>query len=133
MEAPRQGWIRTLREALGMSQADVAKRLGVIRQAVAQLEGRERDESATLGALRQAAEALDADLVYAIVPRRPPSEVLEERAQRIAHRMVTSVGHSMRLEDQETDADLDERIAATARKLLESPGRLWKLPDEERD
>ena len=70
-ERPRRGWIATLRRALGMPQSHLAHRMRVSRQAISQLEKREVDGSITLSALEQAAEALGARVVYAVVPERP--------------------------------------------------------------
>jgi predicted DNA-binding mobile mystery protein A len=112
-----------------MTQADLGERMQVSRQAVTNLEKRETSGSATLKALEEAAEALGGELVYAIVPRRPISEVLERRALELAARMTGSVRHSMKLEDQEPDSDLDERTRELAKKLLAHPRRLWSDSD----
>lgn len=125
LRTPRGGWLSSLRSGYGMTQAQLAHRMGVSQQAVSQLEKREADESATLGALREAAAALDAELVYAIVPRRSIRDTLGERARRLARRMVGSVRHTMRLEAQDPGSDLEERTEALAAQLLESPGQLW--------
>lgn len=125
LEAPAGGWIATLRTAYGMSQKDLARRIGVSQQSVSQLERREADGSATLHALEQAAEALGGQLVYGIVPARPIEALIEERALHLARRMTDSVRHTMRLEDQEPSADLDDRTRALARELKSSPARLW--------
>jgi predicted DNA-binding mobile mystery protein A len=114
-----------------MSQADLGRRMGVTRQAIGQLERRESDGSATIKALEEAARALGGELVYAIVPHRPLGRTLEERADRLAGQMTASVRHTMRLEDQETDTDLEARTAEIAAELLASPRRLWTLPDGE--
>jgi len=129
LRPPRGGWTVTLRSALGMSQADLARRMGVTRQAISHLEHREAEGSATLKALKTAAEALGGELVYAIVPERPLNEMLERRADHVARRMLTSIRHTMRLEDQEPDVDLDTRVRQLARELLASPGDLWTEPD----
>lgn len=99
------------------------------RQAVGDLEARERDGGVTLKALEQAAEALGGRLVYAIVPERSISQTLERRAVEVAGRMMGSVRHSMKLEDQEPLSSLDEPTRELARDLLASPGRLWSEPD----
>ncbi len=112
-----------------MTQADLAERMEVSPQAVSQLEQREASGSITLNALREAAEALGGRVAYVVIPDRPVSQTLEDRAYRIARQLVTSVRHSMRLEDQETDADVEERIREIAEELLASPGRLWSHPD----
>jgi predicted DNA-binding mobile mystery protein A len=114
-----------------MNQADLARRMGISRQAVGQLEQRESDGAATLKALAQAADALGGELVYAVVPRQSIGEMLENRALRLASQMTGSVRHTMRLEDQAPDSDLDERARALASELLASPDQLWSSPHDE--
>jgi predicted DNA-binding mobile mystery protein A len=125
LRAPEDGWVCMLRTGLAMSQDDLARRMGISRQAVSQLEQREVDGAVTLKALKEAAQAMDSEVVYALVPRRGIAATLEARAQRLASRMTDSVRHTMRLEDQETESDLDERTRALAKELLASPGQLW--------
>ncbi len=131
LQAPGKGWIAAVRTALGMSQAHLAERMGLSRQAISQLEQREVEGSITLNALRQAAEALGGNVAYAVVPNEPIRKTLQERANRIARQMMTSVRHSMRLEDQETDSDTEARIKEIEQELLSSPGALWSYPDAE--
>jgi predicted DNA-binding mobile mystery protein A len=128
LDKPQGGWVSVLRGTLGMTQAHLAERMGVSRQAISQLERREADGSVTLRALEQAAHALGGRLVYAIVPERPIAESLEQRALEVAARMTGSVRHSMKLEDQEPAADLDQRTKDLAEELLATPGRLWADP-----
>ena len=66
---PSKGWIRTIRQALGISSGELARRLGTSRQLPLQLEKGEAEDRVTLKSLRAAANALDCDLVYALVPR----------------------------------------------------------------
>lgn len=129
LERPRGGWISTLRRALGMTQAHLATRMSVSRQAISQLEKREGDGSVTLRALEQAAEAFGGRLVYAILPARGLDETLEDQALLVASRMTGAVRHTMRLEDQEPTSDLDQRTRDLAQELLISPRRLWSIPD----
>ncbi len=131
LRTPQGGWVSALRTAYAMNQADLARRMGLSRQAVGQLEQRESDGAATLKALAQAADALGGELVYAIVPRQSIGEILENRALRLASQMTGSVRHTMRLEDQAPDSDLDERARALASELLASPGQLWSSPHDE--
>jgi predicted DNA-binding mobile mystery protein A len=131
LQPPDKGWIATIRKALRMSQAQLGKRMGLSQQAVAQLEQRETDGSITLNALSQAAQALGGSVAYGVVPFEPARKTLENRANQIARRMVTSVGHSMRLEDQETQSDAEARIDEIVQDLLASPRALWSYPDAE--
>ena len=125
LKAPEGGWVSAIRTAYAMSQADLARRMGVSRQAVSQLEQREADGAVTMRALEQAAQALDSELVYMLVPRRSIGATLEARALRLANQMTSSVRHTMRLEDQEPESDLDERTRVLAKQLLASPSQLW--------
>src|SRR5487761_199273 len=64
--APTRGWIKAIREALGMSSEQLAKRLGVKQPTVAAIERSETRGTIELATLRRAAEALDCTLVYAL-------------------------------------------------------------------
>lgn len=98
LEAPHDGWVRTLRQALGMTTEQMAKRMGVTRQAVLQLEGAERRKSATWTSLRKAADAMDCDVVYALVPRGSLNQVLLRQGRKQAERHLARISHSMRLD-----------------------------------
>ena len=131
LRTPRGGWIRLLRNALGLRQEDIGTRLRVSKQAAGALERREVEESVTLAELREAADALDAELYYVLVPRRRLNEQLEERLDRAARFLAGQVHHSMRMEDQATDpGEMTERIEEIKAQLRRTPSLLWTLPDE---
>jgi predicted DNA-binding mobile mystery protein A len=121
---PPRGWIRAIREALGMSVAVLAARLGISASAVTRLEQSEAAGKIQLDTLRRAADALGCDLVYLLVPRRPLDAVVRDRARELAHRHVAAVEQTMRLEDQATGiaSELEEQFA---QQLLERGG-LWR-------
>lgn len=98
---PPKGWIRALREAMGVSTGEISQRLRANRSLAAQQERAEVDDRITLRSLRACAEALDCDLVYAFVPRGPSvDETLAARVRAAASQTVRRVEHSMALEDQ---------------------------------
>ena len=100
-QPPAGGWIAAVRQAIGMSVAQLEDRLGISRTSLAKMEQREVDGGITLDALRRAADALDCDVVYAIVPRTGSLErVVKSRADLIAGVLVGRAGHSMSLEAQ---------------------------------
>lgn len=66
---PARGWLRAVREAIGMPQHRVAEKASVTRQSYAQLEVSEEKGSISISSLRRAAEAMDCDLAYFVVPR----------------------------------------------------------------
>src|SRR5579859_5403104 len=102
---PRGGWVRSIRQALGMSASQLGRRMGLSRQAIADLERREVHGTATLAALEKAAEAVNAELVYAIVPRKSLAETVRAQARTVADEQLKRVAHSMRLEAQDVSPD----------------------------
>ena len=78
---PPKGWIRAIRDALGMTGVQLAKRLRVRPQTVEALEKSEASGSIQLGTLRRAAAALDCTLVYALVPDSSLEGAVATRAQ----------------------------------------------------
>jgi predicted DNA-binding mobile mystery protein A len=110
-QPPPRGWIRAIRDALGMTGVQLARRLGVKPQAIEALEKSEAAGTIKLDTLRRAAEALDCRLVYALVPNSSLESTVRERARKIALRDLGRVSHTMALEAQATDdADLETRI-----------------------
>lgn len=117
--APPKGWIRAIRDALGMTGVQFAAKLGVRPQSVDALEKSEANGSIKLDTLRRAAEALDCTVVYALVPNKSLEEMVRSRARTIAMRDLGRVSHTMKLEAQGTgDADLETRIDAYIRDNL---------------
>jgi predicted DNA-binding mobile mystery protein A len=120
---PPRGWVRAVREALGMSAAALAARMGTTAGAVTRLEQSEVADRVRLDTLRRAADALGCDLVYLLVPRRPLTTVVRDRARELAHWQVAAVEQTMRLEDQATGQTKEMEDQLTER-LLERGG-LW--------
>src|SRR5580658_2164863 len=115
---PSKGWIRTIRQALGVSSGELARRLGTSRQLPLQLEKGEAEDRITLKSLRAAANALDCDLVYALVPRADSmQELIETRARSQAKKNVLGVEHSMALENQAV-GKIDEAVEEETRRLV---------------
>ena len=125
---PPRGWIRAIRDALGMTAANLGQRLGVTQAAVTQLEKAEKDGSITLNRLRSAAEALNCAVVYAIVPRAPLETVSRERASTIVDGQLARTRRTMALENQELRSeDLEaERLRLIEDALREDPAQLWR-------
>ena len=124
---PVRGWVKAIREALGMSTAQLAKRLGVRQPSIVEMEQSEAKGTITLATLKRVAEALDCRLVYALVPNKPLEQTVRERARLFARRRLEPIAHSMALEDQkvqrgETDDMIDEILRET------NPRRFWDEP-----
>lgn len=107
---PPKGWVRAIRDAIGMTGAQLARRLGMTAQGIVSLERSEASGKIQLNTLRRAAEAMDCILVYALVPKTSLTEMVDHRARDIALRALRRVSHSMALEDQQVDRDLEKRV-----------------------
>ncbi|MDP1736003.1 MAG: mobile mystery protein A [Caulobacter sp.] len=127
---PSRGWIRAIRDALGMTSAQLAKRIGVTQPRIIEMEKAEIHGNISLQSLERAAEAMGCRLVYALVPVQPLTETLQDRAEQIAARQLASVDQTMRLEAQGVNdtARSKDALALLATELLRRPARLWDAP-----
>lgn len=125
--SPPRGWIRAIREALGMSGRQFAARLGVSPPRVTALEREELSGGLSIKTLRQAAEALDCVFVYALVPRSSLAEMVQRQAEQVAGERLARVSHSMMLEEQQLSPEEQRKnIAATVEELTRTlPKDLW--------
>jgi predicted DNA-binding mobile mystery protein A len=129
LQLPAKGWIRAVREALGMSGKQLAGRLQVSQPRVFKLEQDEPAGALTLRTMRQVAEALDCVFVYALVPRSSLEETVRTQARAVAAERLQRVFHTMLLEAQglsteEQQASLDAAIEELVR---ETPKDLWDM------
>ena len=126
---PPVGWLRAIRETLGMTSAALGQRLGITASGVRKLEQAEVADAVTLATLRRMAEALDCELHYALVPRQPLRQLRRQQALRLAQQWQERAGSTMALEAQPVDAPSTsprDRLEAMAQEILRSSGtRLW--------
>jgi predicted DNA-binding mobile mystery protein A len=130
LSRPPRGWVRAIRDALGMTTAQLAERIGAAQPRITRIEQAEIEDALTLKTLRQAAEGLNCTLVYALVPNQPLDQMLRQRAGEIADRQLARVHHTMKLENQalsardlraERERLVDDLLAGNLRRLWDSP------------
>lgn len=97
---PEKGWLSILRRALCMSGAQVAARMGVSRNAIYQAERNEQEGAITIAQMRKIAEAMNAEFLYAIVPKGSVEDVIRAQARRKAEARVNRASTHMALESQ---------------------------------
>ncbi|MFV1988208.1 MAG: mobile mystery protein A [Gemmatimonadota bacterium] len=126
---PSQGWARTIRETLGISLRQLSERSGLSKTAVRSAEGNESRGTVQFNSLRTLAEAMDCDLVYALVPRTSLAESIRRQAERIASGLVHRVSDSMELEQQGVSSAENERqIQELTAELMKDRGRdFWDV------
>jgi predicted DNA-binding mobile mystery protein A len=127
-DLPGEGWIATVRKALGMSAAQLARRLGVTRARISKVEKAELSGAVTLKSMQAIAEAMGCRLVYAIVPANGRAEdVIAAQAHRTARALVEKASTHMALEGQSLPQEKNkaeiERIASELVRTM--PADFW--------
>ena len=126
---PPKGWLRAIRDAIGMTTAQMAASLGVSQPRIITLEQDETRGVLSLETLSRAAQALDCTLVYALVPNQSLDHMVRRRADQIAAARIARVDHSMRLENQGlSKQDLQAEHRRLTEELLQ--GNLRRIWDE---
>ena len=108
---PKEGWIKTIRHALGISSLQLAKKCKISRQRLDRIEADEVEKKTSLETLEKVAQQLECDLIYAFVPKNKLSTIVENQAKKKALQQMKAVAHSMALENQSVS------IKATKRQL----------------
>jgi predicted DNA-binding mobile mystery protein A len=126
-QRPRGGWISALRQALSMTQAQLARRMGISRPSLARLESNEVDHKLTLTSLRAAANALGCDLHYVLVPRIPLAKMIADQALRVASKRLGRINRSQALEASAIEPDsLSQATQDLAKEIeIRRPRDLW--------
>ncbi len=125
---PPTGWLKAIRTAIGMSMQQLGNRLQVTKQNIRAIENREKDGTITLNALKEAASALDMQLVYGFVPADGSLEALIDRkAKELATQIVLRTSNTMKLEDQENSKQRIEKAIEERATIIKSemPKTLW--------
>jgi len=125
---PKEGWIKTIREALGMTSAQLARRLEVNPSRITRIEEDELRRALTLQTLYETADALESDFIYAFVPKKNIKDILRTRAKAIAESKLQRLQHTMALEDQALNsAQYNTTLEHHIDQLLHGPLKyLWE-------
>jgi predicted DNA-binding mobile mystery protein A len=132
--APHRGWLRAIRQSLGMTDRQLAARMGVGPSRIPVIERGEITGGTTVRTLRQAAVAMNCAFVYAFVPIEPLDDVLRERATRKVRKNISRLDHTMRLENQAVlKSDLDDEQQRTVDLILSGSLRgVWDDDEDQR-
>lgn len=123
---PHAGWVKAIRTALGMTQRDLAARLGVSDVAVHKLERSEQDGRISLAKLAQVAAAMDCTVVYALVPNSSLEDTVQRQARRVAEERLDYAADTMSLEDQSVAPDRRAGHAEAYAQELIAAHDIWR-------
>lgn len=125
---PPMGWIKAIRNALGMSMQQLGNKLSITKQSILEIEQREKDGSITLKSLKEIAKAMDMQLIYGFVPNDGSLDALIHRkAKDLATQIVMRTSNTMKLEDQQNSNQrienaIQERVIAIKNEM---PKIIW--------
>ncbi len=125
---PPTGWIKAIRNALGMSMQQLGNKLSITKQSIQEFEQREYDGSITLKSLKEVAKAMDMHLVYGFVPIDGSLHALINRkAKDLAGQIVLRTSNTMQLEGQQNSTKrIKNAIQERAHTIKnEIPKILW--------
>ncbi len=126
---PSEGWIATMRKALGMTGAQLGRRMGLSGKRISQVEKAEMDGGVTLRSMQNFAEAMDANFVYAIFPKEGGVQgIINYQAYKKAEALVSRVSTHMALEKQALGESQEQaEIKRLADELIRKPpADFWK-------
>lgn len=125
---PASGWIKAIRNTLGMSMQQLANKLSISKQGVLDIEKREADGSITIKSLRELGRVLEMELVYGFVPKDGSLDaMIEKKANELATKIVLRTSNTMELEDQENSKERIEKAIKERTEEIknEVPKILW--------
>lgn len=127
VQPPQKGWIRAIRDALGMTGEQLARRIGTNKQRIAQIESGEVDGNWTPKTMRSVAKGLDCVFVYGFIPITSLEETVGNRAKRVAEERMHRVTRTMQLEQQQLgEQDQEIVLGDFSDELIDgTQGILW--------
>ncbi len=130
LQTPKEGWIALVRKALGMSGAQLGKRMSLSRGRISQVEKSEIEGGVTLRSMHELAEGLGCRFVYAIIPESGDlGDVVEAQARKKASALVKRAATHMALEKQSLRDDQNKaEIERLTRELIQNPpSNFWEV------
>lgn len=126
-EFPERGWIKLIRESLGMSGTQLGKRVGLNQSNISRLENAELSGDAKLSTLRKVADSLNMRFVYGFVPKDGLENMVRQQAKKIAQERMAKATHTMLLEAQELSDEEKARMFddLVQKILIEQPKDFW--------
>ena len=128
LQIPSEGWLTTMRKALGMSVPQLARRAGVTKAAIYQAERKERERGISIRQMEKLADSLDGRFVYAIVPAHGDiRDRLRVQARAKAEAIVLRTSSHMALEKQSlTNEQIVQEMERLANRLVDDmPSDFW--------
>jgi predicted DNA-binding mobile mystery protein A len=127
LNPPQKGWGRAIRDAIGMTGEQLAKRLKTNKQRISRIEQDEKLGKVTLNTMKETAAAMDCAFVYGIVPNDSLEQIVRRQAEKTAKKRMARSNQMMRLEKQELNQkEKAEMLKELIEEITETmPKSLW--------
>ena len=125
---PPIGWIKAIRNGIGMSMEQLGKKLSITKQGVMDIEKREKEGAITIKSMQEIAKAIDMQFVYGFVPDAGSlDQMIEMRSLEMAKTIVQRTSTTMKLEDQVNSKErIEKAIKERAAEIInKTPKILW--------
>ena len=125
---PPKGWIKAIREGLGMPASYLARKMDVEQSTVKRYEEAEASGAISFKTLQRIADALGCELKYALVPKKTLPQMIQDRALVVTQERMKAISQTMALEDQSTSmAETEALVQEQAQDLINGSWRdLWR-------
>ncbi len=124
-DRPLLGWIKTLRNAFGMTSVQLAKRMKISQARVSSIESAEIEGSLTLNTMNEAAKALNCKFVYFLIPENNLDDIIKAQAIKVA--IKNNKSHSMGLENQSVEQEREFIEAEADALIFEESNKIWEF------
>jgi len=111
-----------------MSSTQLAKKLGITKQGLQNIEASERKGTISVSTLRRVAQVLGCEVKLTLLPQQSLEAMIRQRAYEKARKILERTALHMNLEDQGTSSAFQEdQLRETAEELIRNRDRsLWE-------
>lgn len=126
---PKTGWIKTIRETLGMNTRQLGNLCNVSSERIIRIETDEVEKRTTLATMQKVAKAMNCRLVYALVPEEGIIEFIEKTAKDKAKLELEEISHHMELENQKvSNESMKDQIEILTDELIRNNlKKIWDI------
>ena len=118
--------VKKIRQALGMTQEQLAERTGFTQSYIAEIESG-RKENLELFTIKKIAQGLNCQLLIQVIPQKNLSQLLDEQSTKVAQKIISLSSASTALERQLPDQEfIANEVEEMKKNILEKHrSALW--------
>jgi len=125
---PKNGWLKIIREALGMTASQLSRYIKISPAGVSKAEKNEELGNITLNTMKKFAEKLECEFVYFLIPKEGSlSKTVEKKTLQYSIKINDQASHTMSLEEQGiSDSEKKMHLMEIYQELLRSnSNKIW--------